>query len=87
MNGMEMLMKSFGFNPDELKAQVQSASENFKAVVTHFNTRMDKIESMQAHMIHDIKNMMTCITFLAERHPMNYGKIDAAKLNGNDHAD
>lgn len=45
MGGIEMLMKSFGLDPASIQKKISEAGEDFKAVVTHFNERLNKIET------------------------------------------
>ncbi len=41
---IELLMSKMGFNPDQIKKDVEAAQENARAVIKHFNTRMDIME-------------------------------------------
>ncbi len=43
---LELLFKQLGFNPADLKKQVDDAAANFTAVVNHFNARFDTIEHL-----------------------------------------
>lgn len=49
-SGMGMLMKSFGFDPDKIKGQLESASAEFRKVITHFDARFNAIDARLAEI-------------------------------------
>lgn len=51
MGGMEMMMKSFGFDPAAIKEKIEGAGDDFKKVVKHFDDRMDAIERKLDYLI------------------------------------
>lgn len=60
MGGMEMMMKSLGFDPENIKKQVSDAGEDFKKVVKHFDERLNKIENV-INLIHQNQlKIMAC---------------------------
>lgn len=46
----DLLFKQLGFNPADLKKQVDDAAKNFNAVINHFNARLDTIEENQTQI-------------------------------------
>lgn len=48
---LELLFKQLGFNPADLKKQVDNATEQFTAVINHFNSRMDYIQKQNSLLI------------------------------------
>jgi DNA-binding transcriptional MerR regulator len=42
---MELLFKQLGFNPADIKKQVDEAASNFQAVVDHFEGRFTQLEA------------------------------------------
>lgn len=59
--GIEMMMKSFGFDPELIKNQVSKAGEDFKAVVAHFNSRMDKADADNAIIKSRLDYLISCL--------------------------
>lgn len=53
---MDLLLKQIGFDPKEIKAQFDNAGEQFKQVIAHFDTRMDKIEHQLNQILAEIDN-------------------------------
>ena len=45
MSAVEMMMKSFGIDPEAIKKQVEKAGDDFKAVVTAFESRFDHLKA------------------------------------------
>lgn len=45
MKGLEVLMKSFGINPDMLKIELSKASEAFKQELAKIHGRFDSIDN------------------------------------------
>lgn len=48
---LEKLLKQMGFDPIELKKQVDNAAKNFSDVVEHFDTRLDGITATQTEIL------------------------------------
>jgi len=46
-SGLGLLLKSFGINPEELMAQVETARTATLAMVKHFDERLQRIEAKQ----------------------------------------
>ena len=44
MSAIEMMMKSFGINPDLIKTQVEKAGNDFKEVVKSFENRFERLK-------------------------------------------
>lgn len=61
MGGMEMLMKSFGVDPENIKNQVTQAGDDFKKVVKHFDERLNKIESVINVIDENQLKIMACL--------------------------
>lgn len=47
----DALFKQLGFNPADLKKQVDDAAANFSKVISHFDARLDIIESQNKEII------------------------------------
>lgn len=60
MGGMEIMMKSFGLDPENIKKQVSQAGDDFKQVVKHFDNRLDKIESVINVIYQNQLKIMAC---------------------------
>lgn len=48
---LDILFKQLGFNPADLKKQVDDAGANFTKVINHFNSRIDIIELQNKKII------------------------------------
>lgn len=48
---LELLFKQMGFNPADLKKQMDGAVEQFNIVIAHFNERLDAIEKTQHEIL------------------------------------
>lgn len=48
---IDLLLAKMGIKPDELKARVEQAQSDFKAIVTHFNERLNTIDVTQSTII------------------------------------
>lgn len=59
--GLEMMMKSFGFDPAAIKEQVEKAGADFKLVVQHFNTRMDKVDADNKRIEDKLDYLISCL--------------------------
>lgn len=42
---LDLLLKQFGFNPADLKKQVEDAAQNFNKVVQYFQSRFDNTDA------------------------------------------
>lgn len=51
----DLLFKQLGFNPADLKKQVDDAAANFNKVIDHFNSRFDIIEKQNKKIIDLLK--------------------------------
>lgn len=54
-SAIENLMKMMGVNPDEIKNQVELASQKFNTVVKHFNDRADAQDKMLTEILSLLK--------------------------------
>lgn len=45
MSAMEMMLKSFGLDPEAIKTQVEKAGSDFKDVVASLHNRFDALEA------------------------------------------
>lgn len=61
MGGMEMMMKSLGFDPENIKNQIAQAGEDFKAVVTHFNKRGDVTDVKLKEIDEKLDYLISCL--------------------------
>ena len=44
MSALEMMMKSFGFNPAEIQDHVKKAGADFKKIVERFDAKLDLMD-------------------------------------------
>lgn len=42
---LEAIFKQLGFNPAELKAQIENAGKKFNQVIGHFDTKLNRIDA------------------------------------------
>jgi enamine deaminase RidA (YjgF/YER057c/UK114 family) len=51
MTGMEILLKSMGFDPSEMKAKIEDAQNKATQVLKHFDERLNVIERKQDEIL------------------------------------
>lgn len=61
MGGIEMMMKSLGFDPENIKKQIEQAGEDFKAVVAHFNKRADYTDNELKRINDKLDYLLSCL--------------------------
>jgi hypothetical protein len=77
MNGIDMLLKSIGFNADDLKLQ----AEAFKMFCNKINTDLESIKKMQVEILLRLKTQDETSARLIPRIP-DIGEISDGKRNG-----
>ncbi len=55
--GLEMLMKSFGVDPDEIKVQMAGAQQKLNEELQSFHQQMNRIEAKQAEILNRISDL------------------------------
>lgn len=74
MGGMEMMMKSLGFDPENIKNQIAQAGKDFKAVVDHFNKRGDVTDAKLKEIEGKLDYLISClrpVDMLVNSHGVN----------------
>lgn len=72
----EMMMEKMGFNPKELKKQVDDAAANFNQVIAHFNERLDRLEQTNDRMEIMIKLLLQAVPVAPEHKKYMKAAID-----------
>ena len=65
--GMEMLLKSMGFDPDVVREQFESARQQVDAKVQQIESKLDRIELSQSRIEAQNQEILRCLELSEER--------------------